>query len=137
MEITMERTLVFLKPDAVKRKLMGEIITRFEKRDLKIVDVRMIKLTREIAEQHYSHVKNESIYDDMIEYITSGPILAMIIEGENVIKIVRDMVGHRKTYHSPPGTIRGDFGSHDFENLIHASDSPESAEIEIKRFFEK
>lgn len=131
----MERTLVFLKPDAVKRKLIGEILTRFEKRDLKIADMKMMTMTEELAKEHYGHVSHESIYGDMIEFITSGPIVAIIIEGENVIKIVRSMLGNRKTYDSPPGTIRGDLGSHDFENLIHASDSVRNAEVEIERFF--
>lgn len=131
----MERTLVLLKPDAVKRKLVGEIVSRFERRNLRISNLKMLQISREVAEEHYSHVKHESIYKDMIEYIVSGPVVAMIIEGERVIQIVRGMIGKTKAYDSPAGTIRGDYGSHGYMNLIHASDSPESAEVEIKRFF--
>ncbi len=130
----MEKTFVMLKPDAVRRKLVGEIMSRFEKRDLNITNIKMFTLSREITEEHYAHVSHESIYEEMIDFMTSGPVVAMVIQGENVIKIVRDMVGKRKTYNSSPGTIRGDLGSHDFENLIHAADSDETAEEEIRRF---
>ncbi len=133
----MERTLVILKPDAVRRKLIGEIISRFEKRGLNITNLRMLTITEEKAREHYYHVREESFFEDMMRFITSGPVVSMIIEGENVIKIVRSMLGSLKTYNSPPGTIRGDYGYHEFENLIHASDSVESAEIEIKRFFNR
>lgn len=130
----MERTLVMLKPDAVKRKLAGEIISRFEKRGLEITDIRMLTITDTVAREHYYHVRGESFYEDMIAFMTSGPVIILIIEGPNVIKVVRSMLGSLKTYNSPPGTIRGDFGYHEYENLIHASDSPEAAEIEIRRF---
>lgn len=133
----MERTLVILKPDAVKRKLTGEIISRFEKRDLLITQMRMMLIERRVAEEHYSHVSHEPFYKSMIDYITSGPVLVMVIEGENVVKMVRSMVGVLKTYDSPAGTIRGDLGSHFYENIVHASDSPETAEKEIKRFLGK
>ena len=132
----MERTLVILKPDAVRRNLIGELISRFERRGLNITNLRMLTITGEKAKEHYYHVREESFFDDMMRYITSGPVVVMIIEGENVIKIVRSMLGSLKTYNSAPSTIRGDYGCHEFENLIHASDSVESAEIEIKRFFD-
>ena len=131
----MERTLVLLKPDAVERKLAGEIISRFEKRDLRIVDLKLLQVTRETAQEHYSHVSHLPIYSDMIDFIISGPVIAAVIEGERVIQMVRAMLGSTKSYESSPGTIRGDYGSHSFKNLVHASDSHESAEIEIKRFF--
>ncbi|TYQ15409.1 UNVERIFIED_CONTAM: nucleoside diphosphate kinase [Acetivibrio alkalicellulosi] len=131
----MERTLVILKPDCVRRKIAGEIITRFEKKDFTIVQMKMIVIDKEKATLHYSHVKSEPIYDDMINYITSGPSIAIIISGNKVISTVRAMIGKTSSFDSLPGTIRGDFGSHRFENLIHASDSVESAELEIKRFF--
>jgi nucleoside-diphosphate kinase len=86
-------------------------------------------------EVHYSHVKTLPIYEDMIRYMTSGPSVVMIIEGEKAIQTVRNMIGKTSTFDSPPGTIRGDFGLHTFQNLIHASDSPENVEIEINRFF--
>lgn len=131
----MERTLVILKPDAVKRKLTGELISRFERKNFNITAMKMMTIGQKTAEDHYEHVKSESIYDDMIRFITSGPVLAMILEGNNIIQGVRSMVGKTSWLDSAPGTIRGDFGSHRFENLIHASDSVENAEIEIKRFF--
>ena len=131
----MERTLVILKPDTLKRKLTGEIITRFERKNFTIAAMKMMTIQLSIAEEHYKHVKSESIYDDMLGFITSGPVLAMILEGNNIIQAVRNMVGKTSWLDSAPGTIRGDFGSHRFENLIHASDSVENAEIEIKRFF--
>lgn len=132
----MERTFVILKPDAVKRKLIGEIISRFEKKNLTISQMKITEITEEIALIHYDHVKQYSFFEDMIKYITSGPSVIMIISGENAISTVRNMIGKTSCFESPPGTIRGDYGLHRFENLIHASDSVESAELEIKRFFQ-
>ncbi|AEV68452.1 nucleoside-diphosphate kinase [Acetivibrio clariflavus] len=131
----MERTLVILKPDAVRRKLIGEIISRFEKKNLTIDQMKIINIDRELALEHYAHVKGYSFFEDMINYITSGPVVVMIISGENAVTAVRNLVGKTNCLESPPGTIRGDYGFHRFENLIHASDSVESAELEIKRFF--
>lgn len=131
----MERTLIILKPDAVARKLVGEILGRFEKRNFEITRMEMTVISRKTAEEHYTHVMSEPIYDDMIGFITSGPVVIAILEGNRVIQTVRNMVGKTSSFDSPSGTIRGDYGSHRFENLIHASDSEESAEMEIKRFF--
>jgi nucleoside-diphosphate kinase len=131
----MERTLVILKPDAVARKLVGEILARFEKRNFEITRLEMTVISKKTAEEHYAHVRNEPIYEDMISYITSGPVVIAVLEGNRVIQTVRDMVGKTSSFDSPSGTIRGDYGSHRFQNLIHASDSEESVETEIKRFF--
>ena len=131
----MERTLVILKPDAVRRKLIGEIISRFERKNLTITQMKVINIERDVALEHYAHVRELPIFGDMIKFITSGPVVAMIITGDNAIGTVRNMVGKTSSYESAPGTIRGDFGYHRFENLIHSSDSVESAELEIKRFF--
>jgi nucleoside-diphosphate kinase len=131
----MERTLVILKPDAVERKLVGEIVSRFEKRNFKIIEMKMTKIDREKAKEHYSHISDMPFFSDMIEYITMGEAIVMILEGDNVIKMVRSMIGKTSCFESSPGTIRGDFGYHRFMNLIHASDSLESAENEICRFF--
>lgn len=131
----MERTLVILKPDAVARKLVGEILARFEKRNFELSRMEIAVIDRKTAEEHYAHVINEPIYNDMINYITSGPVVIAILEGNRVIQTIRNMIGKTSSFDSPSGTIRGDYGSHRFENLIHASDSEESAEIEIKRFF--
>lgn len=131
----MERTLVLFKPDTVKRKIIGELITRLEKKDFVITHLKMCQLEKETVESHYAHVKAESIYEDMIRFILSGPVVIMIVEGRNVIQSIRNMIGKTSSFDSPSGTIRGDYGSHRFENLIHASDAVESAELEIKRFF--
>jgi nucleoside-diphosphate kinase len=131
----MEKTLVILKPDTVKRRLIGEIVSRVEKKYYNIVNMKMTLLTREVAEIHYAHVRTEPIFNEMIDFITSGPVVIMIIEGERVIQTIRNMIGKTSSFDSPAGTIRGDLGSHRYENLIHASDSVESSEIEIKRFF--
>lgn len=131
----MERTLVILKPDAVRRKLVGEIISRFERKNLEITQMKVTNIERNVAIEHYAHVRELPIFEDMINFLTSGPVVVMIITGVNAISVVRNMVGKTSCYESAPGTIRGDFGYHRFENLIHASDSVESAELEIKRFF--
>jgi len=131
----MERTLVILKPDAVRRKLMGELIMKFEKKNLEITQVKLEKISRETAEIHYGHVKNLPFYDDMIDYMTASPSLIMIISGEKVIQVIRSMIGKTNSFEAQPGTIRGDYGLHFYENLVHASDSIENAEMEINRFF--
>lgn len=131
----MERTLVILKPDAIKRKLIGEIVNRIEKKNYNIVNMKMTLLNRETVEAHYNHVRSEPIFKDMIDFITSGSVVIMIVEGDKVIQTIRNMIGKTSSFDSPSGTIRGDLGSHRFENLIHASDSIESAELEIKRFY--
>lgn len=131
----MERTLVILKPDTVRRKLIGEIIFRFRKKNLTITHMKVMNIETEVAIEHYAHVKALPIFEDMIKYMTSGPVVVMIITGENAIGIVRNMLGKTSSFESLPGTIRGDFGYHSFENLVHASDSVNSAELEIKRFF--
>lgn len=131
----MDRTFVMLKPDSVKRKIVGEIITRFEKRNFTITNLKMMNINKDLAFEHYFHVKDKPFFNDMINYITSGPVIAMIISGDRVIEAVRSMIGKTSNFDSQPGTIRGDYGYHPFENMIHASDSPENAETEIKRFF--
>lgn len=131
----MERTFIILKPDAVKRKLIGQIISRFENKNYIITHMKLSKIDRSTANIHYQHVQGLPIYEEMLDYITSGPSLMLILEGDKVISTVRNMVGKTSSHESPPGTIRGDYGSHRFQNLIHASDSTENAEMEIKRFF--
>jgi nucleoside-diphosphate kinase len=131
----MERTLVILKPDAVRRKLIGEIITRFEKKNYTIAQLKVMCIDSSLARVHYAHVEKESIFKDMLDFITSGPSVLIVLEGDKVIQSIRGMIGKTSSFDSLPGTIRGDYGSHRFENLVHASDCIESAEIEIKRFF--
>lgn len=133
----MERTFVMVKPDGVQRRLMGKIIERFESSGLKIVAMKFIKASKELAEKHYEIHKNKPFYEGLIKYITSGPVLAMIIEGEDVISIVRKMVGETDPKKALPGTIRGDFAQHIGRNIIHASDGKETAEKEINLWFKE
>lgn len=131
----MEKTLVILKPDAIRRGLVGEIISRIEKKNFSISMMKMTLLDRKTAIDHYSHIKDIPIFDDIIDFMTSDRLIIMVVEGNKVIESIRTMLGKTSCFESLPGTIRGDFGSHSFKNLIHASDSPENASIEIKRFF--
>ncbi len=130
-----ERTLVLLKPDAVNRRLAGEIISRFERKGLKIVAMKMLQVSREMAEKHYAVHKGKPFYDSLIEYITSAPVIAMVLEGENAISVVRKMMGKTSGQEAEPGTIRGDYSMDVKKNLVHGSDSKESAQREIKIFF--
>lgn len=133
----MEKTYVMLKPDAVKRGLIGEIITRIEKKDLKIVNMKMFTLTEDILKEHYAHIVDEPFFPNVLSFMTSGLVVGMIVEGENAITAVRQIIGATKWFEATPGSIRADYASGDVgKNLIHASDSTETAMIEIKRFFE-
>lgn len=131
----MERTYIMLKPDAVRRGLMGEIINKIERKGYKITAMRMFDMTSEQLRVHYAHIVDRPFYPEVEEYMMSGPVLGMIVEGENVIKGMRNFMGPTKYLDAPAGTIRGDYSCNDRENLIHGSDAPETAEAEIKRFF--
>lgn len=131
----MERTYVMLKPDAVKRNLIGRIIARIEQKNYKVTSLQMMNLSEEILREHYAHVADKPFFPEMVSYMTSGPVVAMIVEGENVIQGVRILMGATKFEDALAGTIRGDFATSTTENVIHGSDSPENAEIEIARFF--
>lgn len=133
--IHMERTLIILKPDAVRRKLMGELISRIERKNLEITNIKLEHIKINTAKMHYDHVKHLPIYGEMINYMTASPALIMVVSGEKAIQVLRNMIGKTNTFDAQPGTIRGDYGLHLYENLIHASDSMENAEIEINRFF--
>lgn len=130
----MERTLIFLKPDAIQKGVATRIIDRIKER-FKITKTKEMTISKELATEHYSHVKHIPCFDEMMDFITSSYVQMMIVEGENVISELRAMIG--KTRGAEAGTIRGDFGSDGYRNLIHASDSVENAEIEIKRFFKE
>ncbi|MFN4180219.1 MAG: nucleoside-diphosphate kinase [Armatimonadota bacterium] len=130
-----ERTFVMVKPDGVQRGLVGEIIGRLERKGLKLVGLKMIWLSRELAERHYEMHKGKSFFDDLINFITSGPVVAMVWEGENAIALVRTMMGALEPTEATPGSIRGDFACTKTMNLIHGADSQENAEREIKLFF--
>lgn len=131
----MEKTYIMLKPDAVRRGLMGEIINKIERKGYKITAMRMFEMTKEQLREHYAHIVDRPFYPEVEEYMMSGPVLGMIVEGENVIKGMRNFMGPTKYLDAPAGTIRGDYSCNDRENLIHGSDAPETAEAEIKRFF--
>ena len=133
MEI--ERSLVLIKPDGVKRGLMGKIITRFERVEMKITAMRMLRVDDELAKKHYEEHEGEAFYPKLMAFITSGDIVAMVVEGKSAIAMVRKEIGPTDPMEAPPGTIRGDFGLEMPENLVHASDGPESAEREISLFF--
>ena len=131
----MQRTLVLAKPDAVQRGLIGEIIGRFERKGLKLVGLRMLDVSRDLAERHYAVHAGKHFYEGLVEFITSGPVAAVALEGPDAIATVHRMVGRTMPNEAEPGTIRGDLGISGLRNLIHASDAPETAESEIGMWF--
>ena len=131
----MQRTLVLIKPDAVQRGLVGEIISRLERRGLKIVAMKMLQMDRALAERHYDIHKDKPFFSSLVEFITSGPIVAAVFEGEDAVGVVRREMGATDPIHAAPGTIRRDFGSDIEHNIIHGSDSEENAVQEISLFF--
>nr|WP_314630447.1 nucleoside-diphosphate kinase [uncultured Mogibacterium sp.] len=131
----MEKTYIMLKPDCVKRGLMGEVISRIERKGYKIVDAKMMNLDEAILKEHYAHLADKPFFPEIVAFMTSGPVLGMIVEGENAVQGMRIIMGATKFEEATAGTIRGDFAHNTSENLIHGSDSLENAEIEIKRFF--
>ena len=131
-----QRTLAFLKPDAVVRGLMGEIITRIERKALLITALKLVQLTREQAEKLYEVHKNKPFFEKLVQHVTSGPILAMVIEGPNAVQTVRNLAGKTNPFEAAPGTIRGDYALDITKNIIHASDTPENAEREISILFQ-
>jgi len=130
-----EQTLIIIKPDAVKRDLVGEILSRFEKRDFSISKLKMFNFTTEMAEQFYSVHSSKPFFGELVSFITSGRVAAAIIEGENVINMTREIIGKTNPKEASPGTIRGDFGNGILENSIHASDSRESFDKEVNVVF--
>lgn len=131
----MEQTLVIIKPDGVRRRLTGRIIQRFEDKNFTIREMYQGIISKEVAEKHYAHLKDKPFFPELIAYMTSGPVVFLLLEGPNVIALVRQMLGATNVLNAIPGTIRGDFACSTTENLVHASDSPENAAIEIQRFF--
>ena len=131
----MERTLIILKPDAVQRGLVGEIVTRFEKKGIQIVGAKLMKIPASLAEQHYAPHKGKPFYEGLVKFMTSSPVLVLALEGKDVINIARKMMGATFGSKAEPGTIRGDFGVSNSFNLIHGSDSVESATRELALFF--
>jgi nucleoside-diphosphate kinase len=131
-----EQTLFIVKPDAVQRNLIGEIISRFEKKEFKVMKLKMFNFTKKQAEEFYSVHKSKPFFNELVSFITSGRIVAAVIEGNNAIETTRLMIGSTKSFEAAPGSIRGDFGLGFTDNIIHASDSKESFEKEVKVVFE-
>ena len=132
----MERTLVLIKPDAVQRRLIGGILARFEAKGLQLVALKMMKIPEELARQHYAPHEGKPFYEPLIRFMTGGPTVALILEGQRAVEIVRRLMGPTFGPDAPPGTIRGDLAVSKRFNLVHGSDSPESAEKEIALFFD-
>ncbi|VAW35033.1 Nucleoside diphosphate kinase [hydrothermal vent metagenome] len=131
----MERTLILVKPDGVQRGLMGEIVHRFERRGLKLIGMKFLQMSNELANQHYAVHRERPFFNDLVSYITSGPVLAMVWEGNDAIAAARATIGSTKPVEATPGSIRGDFGMEIGRNLVHGSDSPENGVKEANRFF--
>lgn len=131
----MQTTLVFLKPDAVQRGLIGKIVTRFEEKGLQIVGAKLMRVSKELAEKHYAAHKGKKFYEGLIKFVTSSPVFVMALRGNNAIEISRKMMGATFGSKAEPGTIRGDYGVSNSFNLIHGSDSPEAAAAELALWF--
>ena len=131
----MERTLILLKPDAVQRGLVGKILSRFEEKGLKIVAMKLMKITKELAARHYEAHKEKKFYPGLVEFMTSSPVVALALEGIDAIKICRNLMGATFGVDAAPGTIRGDLGVSRSFNLVHGSDGPDAAARELKLFF--
>lgn len=131
----MERSLVLVKPDGVRRGLVGEVISRIEEKQLRITEMRMMTVDAELAKRHYEEHTDKPFFRDLVEFITSGPVVAMVVEGEQAVSVLRTLMGATDPKLAAPGTIRGDFGLAITENIVHGSDSPQSAERELGLFF--
>ncbi|OKY77122.1 MAG: Nucleoside diphosphate kinase Ndk [Candidatus Methanohalarchaeum thermophilum] len=131
------KTFLAVKPDGVERGLVGEVIKRVEDRGLKIVGMKMIWLDEEMAEEHYEEHKDKEFFSELISYITSSPIVAMAIEGQNAVSVIRDMIGATNPSEASPGTIRGDYALDIEQNVVHAADSKETAERELNMYFDE
>ena len=130
-----EKTLVLVKPDGVKKHICGEVISRFERKGLEVEAIKMIQVPEELAKKHYAEHEGKGFFKDLIAFITSGPVLAMVIKGENAVAAVRQINGATDALKAVPGSIRGDFATSIDENVVHASDAPETAEREIGLWF--
>ncbi|MHB0897830.1 MAG: nucleoside-diphosphate kinase [Spirochaetales bacterium] len=130
-----ERTFTMMKPGVLSRRIAGEILTRIERKGFDIVGMKLMRISRALAEQHYAEHQGKSFFEELVEYITSGPVVAMVLEGESAVRMLRLMCGPTRALEAEPGTIRGDYSMHTQLNIIHASDSAESASREISLFF--
>lgn len=131
----LQRTLLLVKPDGVQRQLVGRVLTRFEERGLKLVGLKLVHVDRALAEQHYAVHREKPFFRGLVDFITSGPLVAAALEGPNAIAVVRAMNGATRPHEAAPGSIRGDFAVETAQNLVHASDSPENAAAELALWF--
>lgn len=131
----MQRTLILLKPDAVAKKICGKVLTRFEDAGLTVRGCKMIRLTPEVLREHYAHIADKPFYPEVETFMKSKPVIALVLEGEDVVAKMRDMLGVTDSRKAAPGTLRAEFGEDMMVNVAHASDSPETAEKEVARFF--
>jgi nucleoside-diphosphate kinase len=132
----MERTLILVKPDAFARNLTGEIIARFERKGLKLIALRQMVIERELAQRHYAEHEGKPFYEELVDFITSGPLVAMVLEGEQAVLAARQVIGATNPLEAAPGSIRGDYAIEVAQNMVHGSDSAESAAREVSLFFE-
>ncbi|MEB5790464.1 nucleoside-diphosphate kinase [Mammaliicoccus sciuri] len=133
----MERTFLMIKPDAVQRNLIGEVVSRLERKGLKLVAAKLLQANEELAKEHYAEHVEKPFFNDLVSFITSGPVFAMVVEGKNVVEVTRTLVGETNPTKAAPGTIRGDYGIDLGRNIIHGSDSNGSAEREIGLWFDQ
>jgi nucleoside-diphosphate kinase len=131
----MERTLILVKPDAFERNLTGEIIARFERKGLRLVALKLMTMTRELAQQHYAEHEGKPFFEELVSFITSGPLVAMVLEGDSVVKAARQVIGATNPLEASPGSIRGDLAISVGQNMVHGSDAPESGQREVALFF--
>lgn len=131
----MEKSLIILKPSSIQRFLVGDVITRFQRKGLVIAGIKMMQLDEAILREHYAHLVERPFFPTLLKSMMATPVIVMCLEGKDVVAVVRSMVGATNSRNAAPGTIRGDFGMSGQENIVHASDSPENAIIEVKRFF--
>lgn len=131
----MEQTFIILKPSTISRALVGDVICRFQRKGLKIAGIKMMQLSEAILREHYAHLVDRAFFPDVLNSMMATPVIVMVLEGKDAITVVRQMVGATNCRVAAPGTIRGDFGMSGQENIVHASDCPENAKIEIARFF--
>ena len=133
--ISMERTFVMMKPGVIQRRIAGEILNRFEKKGLQLVGLKLMMIDSELAKKHYAEHEKKPFFHDLVQYVTSGPVIAMAFEGDEAVALVRKLCGATAALNAEPGTIRGDYSMHTNSNIIHSSDSVENAERELKLFF--
>jgi len=131
----MERTLILCKPDCMEKNLAGEVIRRFEAAGLRLAAAKMMTLSPALLAEHYAHIASRPFFPEIVEFMSSRPVLALILTGDNAVSRVRDLLGPTDSTKAPKGTIRGDLGTSNMRNIAHASDSVENAELEVKRFF--